>query len=219
MAEVSTPTLGTFPSSPYAAELSRGPDSRSFAPLLEAEFARLHLGQMRTLIRVTCVVGAAAGGGARHGADTGGGVESITARPIRASCLRRPRCWLPWRGAPWFMRLYLPVRASARTVAQHTRRSHRGGRCGGGAGRSAHAAAVARHRAVFRARATLPRRACRGSAHGGRRTQSPAAVFGLALPLIARSCVVVAASSRPPAASWRGRYEENLRVRASSKAI
>ena len=107
MAEVSTPTLGAFPSSPYAAELARGPGSRSFAPLLEAEFARLHLGQMRTLIRVTSLL-ALLLAGAR-------GTEQILAAvwsPLQlaqfavvlaSSALLAAMAW-----GPWFTRLYLP---------------------------------------------------------------------------------------------------------------
>jgi len=107
MAEVSTPTLGAFPSSPYAAELRRGPGSRSFAPPLEAEFARLHLGQMRALIRVTSLL-ALLLAGAR-------GTEQILAavwNPLQlgqfavvlaSSALLAAMAW-----GPWFTRLYLP---------------------------------------------------------------------------------------------------------------
>ena len=107
MPEASTPTLGAFPSSPYAAELSRGPGSRSFAPPLEAEFARLHLGQMRTLIRVTSLL-ALLLVGAR-------GTEQILAAvwsPVQlgqfavvlaSSALLTAMAW-----GPWFTRLYLP---------------------------------------------------------------------------------------------------------------
>ena len=107
MAEVSTPTLGAFPSSPYAAELRRGPGSRSFAPPLEAEFARLHLGQMRTLIRVTSLL-ALLLAGAR-------GTEQILAAAwsplqlgqfavvLASSALLAAMAW-----GPWFTRLYLP---------------------------------------------------------------------------------------------------------------
>ena len=107
MAEVSTPTLGAFPSSPYAAELRRGPGSRSFAPPLEAEFARLHLGQMRTLIRVTSLL-ALLLAGAR-------GTEQILAAvwsPLQlgqfavvlaSSALLAAMAW-----GPWFTRVYLP---------------------------------------------------------------------------------------------------------------
>ena len=107
MAEVSTPTLGAFPSSPYAAELRRGPGGRSFAPPLEAEFARLHLGQMRTLIRVTSLL-ALLLAGAR-------GTEQILAAAwsplqlgqfavvLASSALLAAMAW-----GPWFTRLYLP---------------------------------------------------------------------------------------------------------------
>lgn len=50
--------LGAFPDSPYAAELQRGAVGRRFDPHLEQEYVQAHLSENRTLIRVTCVLGA-----------------------------------------------------------------------------------------------------------------------------------------------------------------
>src|SRR5262245_24918560 len=42
--------LANFPNSPYAAELQRGGGSRAFSPEIEAEYARSHLRDNRSLI-------------------------------------------------------------------------------------------------------------------------------------------------------------------------
>ena len=55
MTESPRTNLAGLPSSPYAAQLQRGAGSHSFSPPLEAEFARVHLAEHRTLIRVTAL--------------------------------------------------------------------------------------------------------------------------------------------------------------------
>jgi diguanylate cyclase (GGDEF)-like protein len=99
---------GALPRSPYAAELRRGGNSRSFAPPLEAEFVRLRLAETRTLIRVTSLL-ALFLAGAR-------GTEQILAQSwsqmqlgqfvvvLAASALLAAVAW-----GPWFARLYLPI--------------------------------------------------------------------------------------------------------------
>ena len=214
--KLSTPTLGAFPSSPYAAELRRGPGSRSFAPPLEAEFARLHLGQMRTLIRVTSLL-ALLLAGAR-------GTEQILAaawNPLQlgqfavvlaSSALLAAMAW-----GPWFARLYLPFAQVLVPVRNALVAVTVAGRCGGGTGRGAHAAAAARHRAVFRARTALPRRARRGGAHVGRvRRRQHGIRVGVAVD---REIVRVVARRRGRLRSRRARRSREPRARASSKAI
>jgi diguanylate cyclase (GGDEF)-like protein len=52
------PNLGAFANSPHAAELQRGVAGRRFDQPLEQEYVQAHLSENRTLIRVTCVLGA-----------------------------------------------------------------------------------------------------------------------------------------------------------------
>jgi diguanylate cyclase (GGDEF)-like protein len=55
---VHRPNLSAFPDSPYAVELQRGVARGSFAQHLEKEYVRSRLSENRSLIRVTCVLGA-----------------------------------------------------------------------------------------------------------------------------------------------------------------
>jgi diguanylate cyclase (GGDEF)-like protein len=57
MYSVSRPSLGAFPNSPYAAELARGAANGSFSPEIEAEYVRAHLATNRAFVRVASVLG------------------------------------------------------------------------------------------------------------------------------------------------------------------
>lgn len=58
MPSLPQPQSAASADSPYAAELQRGETRRRFQPRLEAEYVRLRLRETRSLIRVTCVLGA-----------------------------------------------------------------------------------------------------------------------------------------------------------------
>ena len=108
MAKVSTRTLGAFPSSLHVAALRRGPGSGPFTPALEAEFARLQLVQMRTLIRVTSVLALLLAG--VRGTDQ---ILAAVWSPLQlgqfAVVLASSAVLAAMAGGPWYLRLYLPV--------------------------------------------------------------------------------------------------------------
>ncbi|HEX7061766.1 MAG TPA: diguanylate cyclase [Woeseiaceae bacterium] len=58
MPSLPQPQSGASADSPYAAELQRGETRRRFEPRLESEYVRMRFVEMRSLIRVTCILGA-----------------------------------------------------------------------------------------------------------------------------------------------------------------
>jgi diguanylate cyclase (GGDEF)-like protein len=107
MPESSSLDLAAFPSSPYAAELRRGPGIRPFAPPLEAEYTRGRLREHRVLIRVAAVFGVMLGAARGTEQLLAGGwtpVQTLLFAVVFLSSilLAAVAC------GPWFVRLYLP---------------------------------------------------------------------------------------------------------------
>ena len=108
MLEPARATLNAFPNSPYAAELQRGASGGSFRPELEAEFVRVRLRSNRTVVRVVAALALVLS--SIRGADqilndawTTAQFSFFLVSLVASLAL----CAVAW--SPWFEKIYLAV--------------------------------------------------------------------------------------------------------------